>query len=190
MYRIFLKHSAHPPLILSSKCRLFHNATFFGFYIICILHTECAKISMPNFGTKRLTSSVPQIVPSYQFHMRNKEYRTTWGRKCVEEVWCGTVYMCPEDNHTTPKLQCGNKASFHQNTHHQTGMKQKGLICYMSCSTLLYVLQYIAIRPAVHCFMSCSTLLYVLQYTAICPAVHCSVHMNTSIRVGGGWQLH
>jgi len=28
----------------SSKCRLFHNATFFGFSIIHILHTGCAKI--------------------------------------------------------------------------------------------------------------------------------------------------
>ena len=28
----------------SSKCRLFHNATFLGSYIIHILNTECAKI--------------------------------------------------------------------------------------------------------------------------------------------------
>ena len=28
----------------SSKCRLFHNATFFGSCIIHILNTECAKI--------------------------------------------------------------------------------------------------------------------------------------------------
>ena len=28
----------------SSKCRLFHNATFFGSYIIHILHSGCAKI--------------------------------------------------------------------------------------------------------------------------------------------------
>jgi hypothetical protein len=27
----------------SSKCRLFHNATFFGSCIIQILHTGCAK---------------------------------------------------------------------------------------------------------------------------------------------------
>jgi hypothetical protein len=37
------KHSAHSSFI-SSKCRLFHNATFFGSCIIHILHTECAKI--------------------------------------------------------------------------------------------------------------------------------------------------
>ena len=28
----------------SSKCRLFHNATLFGFCVIHILNTECAKI--------------------------------------------------------------------------------------------------------------------------------------------------
>jgi hypothetical protein len=31
-------------LFFSSKCRLFHNATFFGSCIVCILHTGCAKI--------------------------------------------------------------------------------------------------------------------------------------------------
>jgi hypothetical protein len=39
---------------LSSKCCLFHNATFFGSCIIRILHTGCAKILMPNSGAKRL----------------------------------------------------------------------------------------------------------------------------------------
>jgi len=38
----YFKHAAHSPFF-SSKCRLFHNATFFGFCIIHILHT-CAKI--------------------------------------------------------------------------------------------------------------------------------------------------
>jgi len=39
----YFKHAAHSPF-LSSKCRLFHNATFFGSCIIQILHTGCAKI--------------------------------------------------------------------------------------------------------------------------------------------------
>ena len=39
----YFKHAAHSPFF-SSKCRLFHNATFFGSCIINILHTECAKI--------------------------------------------------------------------------------------------------------------------------------------------------
>jgi hypothetical protein len=37
------KHAAHSPFF-SSKCRLFHNATFFGSCIIQILHIGCAKI--------------------------------------------------------------------------------------------------------------------------------------------------
>src|SRR5215469_15163423 len=41
----YLKHAAHSPFFfLSSKCRLFHNATFFGSCVIHILHTGCAKI--------------------------------------------------------------------------------------------------------------------------------------------------
>ena len=39
----YFKHAAHC-LFFSSKCRLFHNATFFGSCIIHILHTGCAKI--------------------------------------------------------------------------------------------------------------------------------------------------
>ena len=39
----YFKHAAHSPFF-SSKCRLFHNATFFGSCIIHILHAGCAKI--------------------------------------------------------------------------------------------------------------------------------------------------
>ena len=39
----YFKHAAHSPFF-SSKCHLFHNATFFGSCIIHILHTGCAKI--------------------------------------------------------------------------------------------------------------------------------------------------
>jgi hypothetical protein len=39
----YFKHSAHSPFF-SSKCRLFHNATYFGLCIIHILHTGFAKI--------------------------------------------------------------------------------------------------------------------------------------------------
>ena len=39
----YFKHAAHSPFS-SSKCRLFHNATFFGSCIIHILHIGCAKI--------------------------------------------------------------------------------------------------------------------------------------------------
>ena len=39
----YLKHAAHSPFF-SSKCLLFHNASFFGYCIIHILHTGGAKI--------------------------------------------------------------------------------------------------------------------------------------------------
>jgi len=39
----YFKHAAHSPFF-SSKCRLFHSATFSGSCIIHILHTGCAKI--------------------------------------------------------------------------------------------------------------------------------------------------
>jgi hypothetical protein len=39
----YFKHAAHSPFF-SSKCRLFHIATFFCSCIIHILHTGCAKI--------------------------------------------------------------------------------------------------------------------------------------------------
>ena len=39
--------------LFSSKCHLFHNATFFGTCIIHILYTECAKIKKKS-GAKRL----------------------------------------------------------------------------------------------------------------------------------------
>ena len=39
----YFKYAVHSPFFFS-KCRLFHNATFFGSCIIQILHTGCAKI--------------------------------------------------------------------------------------------------------------------------------------------------
>jgi hypothetical protein len=39
----YFKHAAHSPFF-SSKCCLFHNATYFGSCIIHILQTGCAKI--------------------------------------------------------------------------------------------------------------------------------------------------
>jgi len=40
----YFKHAALSPFFFSSKCRLFHNATFFGSCIFHVLNTECAKI--------------------------------------------------------------------------------------------------------------------------------------------------
>ena len=38
----YFKHAAY--FFSSSKCRLFHNATFFGSCVMHILNTGCAKI--------------------------------------------------------------------------------------------------------------------------------------------------
>ena len=38
----------HTLRFFSSKCRLFHNANFFGSCVIHILYTVCAKIKKKN----------------------------------------------------------------------------------------------------------------------------------------------
>jgi len=44
LYVLNILNMLHTLLFSSSKCHLFHNATFFGSYIIHILNTGCAKI--------------------------------------------------------------------------------------------------------------------------------------------------
>jgi hypothetical protein len=53
----FFKHAAHS-VFFSSKCHLFHNATFSGSCVIRILHRWCAKIQMPNSSAKRLRDKI------------------------------------------------------------------------------------------------------------------------------------
>ena len=48
----YFKHAAHSPFFFSSKCRLFHNANFFGSCVIHILYTGCAKIKKQNPAPK------------------------------------------------------------------------------------------------------------------------------------------
>jgi hypothetical protein len=52
-----VKHAAHYPFF-SSKCRLFHNATFFFFFFIHILHTGCPNFYLKNSGANRLNGLV------------------------------------------------------------------------------------------------------------------------------------
>ena len=40
----YFKHAAHSSFFFTSRCRLFHNAVFFGSCNIHILNTGCAKI--------------------------------------------------------------------------------------------------------------------------------------------------
>ena len=57
----------------SSKCSLFHNANFFGSYIIHILYTECAKIKKNNSGAKELNLPLHSLIFLVAFsRQRNK----------------------------------------------------------------------------------------------------------------------
>ena len=49
-------------VFFSSKCRLFHNATFFGSCVIHILYTECAKIKKKKSGAEVLIVVFGEIV--------------------------------------------------------------------------------------------------------------------------------
>ena len=40
----YFRHALYSPFYFSSKCSLFHNANLFGYCIIHILYTGCAKI--------------------------------------------------------------------------------------------------------------------------------------------------
>jgi len=46
-----------PRFFFSSKCRLFHNATFFGSCVIHILYTGCVKLKKKS-GAKGLISDI------------------------------------------------------------------------------------------------------------------------------------
>ena len=55
----------HTLRCFSSKCRLFHNATFFGSCVIHILYTECAKIK------KKIRRQMVKCVGLYfTFHIK------------------------------------------------------------------------------------------------------------------------
>ena len=47
---------------LSLKCSLFHNSNLFGFCIIHILYTECAKIKKNNSGARRLIEILCRLI--------------------------------------------------------------------------------------------------------------------------------
>ena len=52
----YFKHALYSPFFFLFKMQLFHNANLFGFCIIHILYTECAKIKKKNnSGAKGLT---------------------------------------------------------------------------------------------------------------------------------------
>ena len=54
-------------IFFSSKCRLFHNATLFGFCITHILNTECAKIWKKKSVAKRVNEILHIQLISYKY---------------------------------------------------------------------------------------------------------------------------
>ena len=50
----YFKHAAHSPFFFSSKCCIFHNATFFGSCVIHILYTDVLKLKKKKFWRQRV----------------------------------------------------------------------------------------------------------------------------------------
>jgi len=69
----YCKQAAHSSFF-SSKCRLFHNANFFGSFIIHILHT----------GVLKCKCKTP--VPKVKVKVKQSHYRTGQALR-VPEVW-------------------------------------------------------------------------------------------------------
>jgi hypothetical protein len=78
----------------SSKCRLFHNATFFGSCIIHVLHTGCAK-KFKKFGCQKVkkensalvsrrTATHFAIMAVIEFAL----YYAPWGSVCTVCITC------------------------------------------------------------------------------------------------------
>jgi hypothetical protein len=99
----------HTLKFFSSKCRLFHNATFFGSCIIHILHTGCAKkikkIRMPKVNAP-YSSKWPCVdsrrsdvlVPSYDavsvWVTCSSESCHSFRQKVSGMLWNTTAYSC------------------------------------------------------------------------------------------------
>jgi len=75
----YFKHAAHSPFF-SSKCRLFHNATFFGSCMIHILHTGVLKFNV-KFWCQRL---------KYNSTEQNSTLHVMEGRANSAWSTCGT----------------------------------------------------------------------------------------------------
>ena len=71
----------------SSKCSLFHNANLFGFCIIHILYTECAKMKKNNSGAKGLRSGVNGHGPLKQKGVNHTDEKQRLGVYYLSEFY-------------------------------------------------------------------------------------------------------
>jgi len=82
----YFKHGAHSPFF-SSKCRLFHNATFFGSCIIHILHTA---VLCSWSGRPAPTTNTARMSPRYEGKTRGchcSHWAPDDGRETPESCW-------------------------------------------------------------------------------------------------------
>ena len=75
----YFKHAAHSAFFFSSKCRSFHNATFFGSCVIHILYTGRAKIKK-KFRRQRVNLVCRWVTMNFCF------MSGIW-------MWCRTIGM-------------------------------------------------------------------------------------------------
>ena len=71
-------------LSLSSKCSLFHNSNVFGFCIIHILYTGCAKIKKNNSGAKSSINPM-RLCQTFQ-HYRHTEASCACNLLCAKRL--------------------------------------------------------------------------------------------------------
>ena len=57
----YFKHAAHSPFFFFSKCRLFHNVTFFGSCVIHILYTGVLKFKKKKFRRQRVNRCIQRL---------------------------------------------------------------------------------------------------------------------------------
>ena len=100
----------------SSKCRLFHNATLFGFSITHILNTGCAKIWKKKSVAKRLRKLTAPWTTSDNRHRSFKNLQCngrTWlrTRSTMSYIYCHQ--FLPDERPALPETKSvRNKSTF------------------------------------------------------------------------------
>ena len=71
-----------------SKCRLFHNATLFGFCITHILNTGCAKIWKKKIRLQKLMRYTDRNNETNYFHLSAAPPFQVWPSACPQLSYC------------------------------------------------------------------------------------------------------